>query len=265
MSAPVLPSSGAATVNRKWVYEFNTSNNPSAPTWTVIGAVKNSQFQPDAPNWVSDTKQSGKGFESSTKTGATWSGTLTVGRNPTLADPTQYDPAQEFIRTHSIGVFGPGNTIQVRVSEYDPNDPNGLVSPRVEAYTGFCGVSWVPQGGDMLAEDDVQITLTGQDALSIITHPYPAAATVPVISAVSPNTGLLAAGGGGFEILGHGFTGTVVTTGVKFGGTNATSWTVISDSKIIGVYPAHAAGSGVVVLVTNATGPSVGGPTVQYV
>jgi hypothetical protein len=46
-----------------------------------------------------------------------------------------------------------------------------------------------------------------------------------------------------------------VTTGVKFGGTNATSWTVQNDSLITAVLPAGSAGT-ITVLVTNATGPS---------
>jgi hypothetical protein len=266
MPSPTIPVLGAATVNRKFIYEVDTANNPAAPNWTVIGGLMNSQFQPDAPNMVGDTDQAGQGFESSTKTGATWSGSITCVRKvASVSNPTAYDTAQEFLRLASIGQFGPANTVHVRVYEYDPNDPNGTATPRVEAYSGYASVSWQPQGGDMLAEDTVQISLTGQGALNVITHPYPATAAVPVITSVSPLTGYAAAGGTPFRITGHGFTGTVSTTGVKFGGTNATSWTVWSDTEITGVAPAHSAGSGVTVVVTNATGASTTGPTVTFV
>jgi hypothetical protein len=174
MPSPTIPVLGAATVNRKFIYEVDTANNPAAPNWTVIGGLMNSQFQPDAPNMVGDTDQAGQGFESSTKTGATWSGSITCVRKvASVSNPTAYDAAQEFLRLASIGQFGPANTVHVRVYEYDPNDPNGTATPRVEAYSGYASVSWQPQGGDMLAEDTVQISLTGQGALQHHHPPLP--------------------------------------------------------------------------------------------
>ena len=77
---------------------------------------------------------------------------------------------------------------------------------------------------------------------------------VPTITAVSPASGG-AAGGTLVTITGGDFTGTTGATGVKFGGTNATSYNVINDSTISAVTPAHAAGAADVV-VTNTTGPS---------
>lgn len=262
MPNPTLPVLGAATLNRKWIYEFNTASVAS-PTWGVLGGVTDSHFQPDAPNWVGDTDQAGQGFESSTKTGATWSGDLTIARKvASVATPTVYDAIQEFIRLKSIGKFGPQNTVQVRVSEFDPNDPTGVATPRVEAYTGFCGVGWVPAGGDMLAEDTVAINLVGQGPCTPITHPYPAGATVPTVFSASP-LALGTAGGQLVTIFGQGFLGTIPTSGVKFATTNATSWVVVNDNEIVAIAPAHSAGSGPVV-VTNSTGPSTTGPTVTY-
>lgn len=89
-----------------------------------------------------------------------------------------------------------------------------------------------------------------------------AEATVPTISGAS-TLALGTAGGTLVEINGRGFTGTVVTTGVKFAGTNATAWHVVSDSVIVAEAPAHSAGSGPIV-VTNAVGASTDGPTVVY-
>jgi hypothetical protein len=261
MSAPLFPSLGPSTVNRKWMYEINT-NTLAAPVFTVLGGVLNAQFQPDTPNWVNNTDQEGKGFQSQNKTGATWSGDITVDRKIGKTDPTTYDVAQEYLRTHAIGKFGPLNTVEIRVYEYDPSDPTGVSSPRIEAYHGFCGVSWVPAGGDMLADDEVKITLNGQGQLDIIAHPYAAAPAVPVIDSATP-LALPAAGGTLVVIHGRGFTGTVPTTGVKFIGTNATSWVVQDDHTIVATAPAHAAGSGAIV-VTNATGPSTTGPVVTY-
>ena len=114
----------------------------------------------------------------------------------------------------------------------------------------------------MSAIDAVSITLTGQGKRTIITHPDTVSA-VPVIYSIAPTTGP-AAGGTMVEISGTGFTGTVPTTGVKFGGTNATSWVVINDDTIVAIAPAHVAGA-VSIVVTNATGPSTTGGSFTYV
>lgn len=261
MSAPVQPSLGASTGNRKWFYEVNTGTT-GAPVWTVVGGIRSAQFQPDAPNWVENTDQQGQGFKSENKTGATWSGALTIDRKVRQSDPTQYDVGQEWLRTHAIAKFGTSNTIEVRVCEFDTNDPTGVASPRIEAYHGFCGVAWVPSGGDQLADDEVQVTLNGQGKLDLISHPYPGTAVVPVIDSATPLAGSTA-GGTSVVIHGRGFAGTVATTGVKFGTTNSPSWSVLSDDTIAAVAPAHAAGA-VAIVVTNATGPSTTGPNFVY-
>lgn len=63
------------------------------------------------------------------------------------------------------------------------------------------------------------------------------------------------AGGSAHTIRGRGFTGTVAVTGVKVGGTNASSFTVVNDTTITFVAPAKTAGS-YTVTVTNAVGTS---------
>lgn len=87
----------------------------------------------------------------------------------------------------------------------------------------------------------------------------PAAASIPVITSVSDRT-LGTAGGELITIHGSHFTG---TTGITFAGTAATSFTVLDDATIVATAPAHAAGTGALV-VTNATGPSTTGGTVTY-
>lgn len=258
MSAPTIPTLGASTNNRQWIYEFNTGTS-GAPVWTTVGGVTNSQFQPSTGNWVDNTDQSGKGAQSSNKSGYTWSGDLTLERKVTEADPTKYDPGQEHLRLASLKI-GTANTVEMRVCEYDPNDPTGTSSPRVEAYHGFAGVDWVPDGGDMMADNTVKVSLKGQGALDEITHPYPAGAAVPTVSSVSPAS-LAVAGGTLVQIDGNRFTG---TTAVSIAGTAATSYTVVSDTVIVAVAPAHSAGSGLPVVVTNASGASSGGATVAY-
>jgi hypothetical protein len=79
---------------------------------------------------------------------------------------------------------------------------------------------------------------------------------VPVLSSLDVTAGPLA-GGTTIHFGGSGFTG---TTGVTVGGTAATSFTAVDDTHLTVVTEAHAAGAASVI-VTNATGPSVGGGT----
>jgi hypothetical protein len=100
--------------------------------------------------------------------------------------------------------------------------------------------------------DVVTISFTGTDVpLAPITNPGVAPA-VPLILSAGPTA---IAVGGVVTITGTGFVGTVPTTGVKFGATNATSWSVVSDQVIVAVMPAGGAGAANIV-VTNAVGAS---------
>lgn len=79
-----------------------------------------------------------------------------------------------------------------------------------------------------------------------------AVSLVPVITSVTPSG---QAATEAVLIVGSRFTGTVAVTGVKFGGTNATSFEIIDDQHIVAVLPAGGAGSAPVI-VTNASGAS---------
>lgn len=77
---------------------------------------------------------------------------------------------------------------------------------------------------------------------------------VPTIATLNPAT-TPAAGGGSIVITGTGFLSVTGATGVKFGGTNATSYVVNSATQITAVAPAKSAGSQPVI-VTNPAGAS---------
>jgi hypothetical protein len=83
-------------------------------------------------------------------------------------------------------------------------------------------------------------------------YAYGGGATVATVTSVSPNSGSTA-GGTVVFVTGSGYCN--VTSAVKFGATNATSFTVLSDTSIRAVAPAHAAGT-VDVTVTNGPGTS---------
>lgn len=153
-----------------------------------------------------------------------------------------YDPGQELLRAR-VGQFG--DNARAGVRWYDKNG-----GP--ESFQGVVLVKWERAQDGVTDADSATTTLTGDGVLGMPANPGVAAA-IPVISNASPTA---VAAGGQVRIDGSGFTGTVVTSGVKFGASNATSWTLISDNVIVAVMPAGTAGAANVV-VTNGVGASV--------
>ena len=64
----------------------------------------------------------------------------------------------------------------------------------------------------------------------------------PVVTGLNANSGLIA-GGTPVTITGHNFSGAAGELHVFFGNTEATSVTVLSDSQVLAIAPAHAAGT----------------------
>lgn len=248
MSAPTYAQLGASTLARKWVFEVNTGTF-DVPDFLAIAGITQSKFSPDTAHYEDDSTMDSQGAGSQTKTAGQASASITISRKVLAATGIAYDPAGEFVKSKAINKYGPDNTVQLRIFEFTPGG-----GPRVDAYLGLFGVGWEPQGGPNTALDTVQLDFQGQGLCAPISHPYPATAAAPRVLAVSPaNVGV--AGGDLVEITGSGFTSTVATTGVKFGGTNAAKWIVVSDGLIVATTPAKTAGAAQVV-VTNATGSS---------
>lgn len=267
MSAPVLNSSGDQTPHRLTTIDLNVTTplNTGAPNWQTLQYVEDTDFNPDDPQWVASGIYSDGGWGNQDKLGANWHLNATLNHMVVPGSvPPSYDPTHDYLESVTIGKFGRANRVQLRVYDWDVNDATGVLTPRGQAYAGVASSAWPGYGtGGTNDKRLIQCVFMGKGPILKISHPYPVAAVVPVVNNVTPDS-LLVAGGGAFEINGTGFALVTGATGVKFGGTNASSYTVVNDSKIIGVYPAHTAGTGVAVLVTNPTGPSVGGDTVIY-
>lgn len=101
------------------------------------------------------------------------------------------------------------------------------------------------------------ITATKQGSIDWIDNPV-LVGNIPIIESISPTAGV--AGGAHFYIEGRNFTGTTGATGVKFGSTNATSYTVISDTLIDAVMP----GTGASVNTVTVTSPVGTSEPVSY-
>jgi len=239
---------GASTTNRKWRVDVDLNDGVGSPSWVPVAGITNLAPNFDNAHFEDDSDYDSSGFQSQTKTAAAWGATITIARKGQTSDATTYDPGQEHLRTKSIGKFGIANSVTVRIYEMEPN------GPRIEAYTGKASVSFQEQGGAETALSTAQITLNGQGALAIISHPDTGSA-VPTISGVTLPAGqttLHTAGGDVIVLAGNHFTG---TTGVTFGGTAAGSFVVESDGRISAAAPAKTAGS-VSIIVTNAAGSS---------
>ncbi|MBI2766858.1 MAG: IPT/TIG domain-containing protein [Chloroflexi bacterium] len=142
------------------------------------------------------------------------------------------------------------------------------------AGTGLSGATLVTFG------DTAATIVSNSDTAIVVTNPAHTAGTVDVlvttpygtntasvadqftyanlaaiaVTSVSPSTGP-ASGGTGVVVAGYGFMG---ATAVTFGGSPAASFSVINDTTIVAVSPAHAAGA-VDIVVTSPSGTSATG------
>lgn len=125
---------------------------------------------------------------------------------------------------------------------------------RPEAYEARVLVTWTPNGGNGGARDTIALVLRVQGKALSITNPL--ANPDPVVTALVPATGT-DDGGTLVTIKGRYFTG---ASAVAFGANPATSYAVVSDTRIAAVAPAGTAGT-VQVTVTTPEGTSATGGT----
>lgn len=206
-------------------------------SWVQIGAVND--FNPQVTNTDQDaTVYENNGWTSTERTLKTWSATVKafVSRTAGVMD------AGLTLAFNSQLLFGDSARLYVRW--YDRNTGK-------EARSGRGLVEYNRSKSNVPDLDEVTISFKGDGQLSSIAD---VAVTTPVPTILTATPSGVAVGGQ-VQITGAYFTGTVATTGVKFGATNATSWIVVSDSVIIAVMPAGSAGAANIT-VTNATGAS---------
>jgi hypothetical protein len=222
---------------RRFKVDVSTDN----ATWVNLKGIDDLNNSETPTIQAADTYDT-NGFAAFEKTMTGWKLVIKAFR-PTTAGV--FDPGQELVRAAR---FQFQTSARIYVRWYDRNG-----AP--EAYSGLAIVDWNPSKTAVADLEEVTITLTGDGVLTSITNPY-SPTSVPVILTATPSgVGV----GGQVQITGQGFTGTVVTTGVKFAAVNATSWIVVSDSLIVAVMPAGSAGSAAIT-VTNATGASAAFP-----
>lgn len=206
-------------------------------TWLQLKGVTDLNPQVN-PNLQDSSTYDSNGWGASEITMNSWKLDVTILRQ-TVAGV--FDPAQELVRA-CVAQFGTAARVYVRW--YDKNG-----AP--EAFSGYAIVEWNRSKTGVADLDEAKLSLTGDGALTPIANPG-VAATVPTVMTATPTAQTV---GKTVTITGSSFTGTVVTSGVKFGAVNASDWQVVSDSVIVAVVPAGTAGAANIV-VTNATGAS---------
>ena len=228
---------GNITLNKEWRFEVRSTVGSGA--WTRVQAMRN--FVPGVEDNVVDA---------STYDGEEWGSDAIVGRRFRLSgsllrrnNATNYDPGQDILRAASDSL----DVIEARW--YQPNLATGL------AYQGQILVQWNPDGGEAQGLQLVSFTCLGQGERVAITMPTPT--TAPLITSIlegGATPSLAVAGGDLVEIYGTSFLG---ATAVTFGAAAATSFNVASNTLIVAVSPANAAGS-ISVDVTTPAGSSNG-------
>ena len=216
-------------------YKFDVSTD--GLTWVHPLGLDNLNDSLD-PNIEKADEYDSNGWSSGEITMYDWS--LVTGMHR-KQDAGVEDPGQALIRA-CRGKFGDAARLYVRWYRTDGID---------EAWQGRAIVKVENRDTSVTNIAAWTVTFKGDGVATPISNPY-VAASAPVVTSASPSG---AAAGAQVTIKGQGFTGTVATTGVKFGAVNATSWVVVSDSVIVAVMPAGSAGSAAVT-VTNATGVS---------
>lgn len=223
----------STSLARRFKFQVSADNT----SWLSVAGISDLSPNENPTLQSADDYDSG-GFASFEKTLTGWKIVAKANRKNTSG---VFDPGQELIRTTRYQF---GDQARMYVRWYDRNG-----AP--EAYSGRALVDWQQSKTGVADLEEVTMTFTGDGPVTSITNPYNAAA-VPVLATATPS-GVAAAGQ--VQITGNGFTGTVATTGVKFGGVNATSWIVVSDSLLVAVMPAGSAGSAPII-ITNAAGAS---------
>lgn len=173
-------------------------------------------------------------------------------KNSLNAAGTSRDVVHAFLRTKHLAL----RTAAAAQSEFGIRwyDRNGIAG---EAHEGRVFVKTFNNDGGA-GQDTIPIVLMGQGPIADITNP--ASSQLPVVTGLSDTTGP-AAGGELVRIYGDHFT---AATAVDFGATAATDYEVISDSEVVAIAPAHAAGT-VQVKVTTAAGASANVAADDYI
>lgn len=221
---------------------FKQDVSVDGTTWVPLGA--RTDFAPtETGTEQSVANYDNAGFDSFEKTMTTWQ-VVSKFIMPTTANVPS-DPGQAILQNTRYQF---GDAARTYTRWYD-------IYGSPDAWSGRALINWAQSKTTTPDVAEITCTFKGDGILTRITNPY-VSASAPIITSATPSGAAAAAQ---VTIYGAGFLGTVATTGVKFGGVNATTWTVLSDTVIVATVPTGTAGSAPII-VTNATGASAAFP-----
>ncbi len=158
----------------------------------------------------------------------------------------------------AVTILGQGFTGagEVRISRFRIGYPNSNVDDLVivDDETITCTTPAKPMFGGSPAH--VYVARSDDDVGELDDAFTYEALSVPVLTSSDYTQGVTSGGGQAIVLAGTGFTGVTGSSGVTFLGTDATSYVVDSDIQITAVLPAHAAGSGSIVVTHPVNGAS---------
>lgn len=239
------PTDETTALARRWAVEVDM-NVPGTPDWQRLLGIE--EYKPA----YEQRREADEGYDDDGSNRQVITGNaerLEIKLKRRQGVSGAYNTVHEYLRLK--GRAKDAITGEVRIRWFD-RLPGG-----VEAYEGRAIVEWNPDGGNAGAKDMISLVLHIQGPSVAITNPN--ASTLPVVSALAPAGGGVA-GGTLVTVKGRRFTG---ATGVTFGGTAATSFTVLDDTRIVAVAPAKAA-SMVDVVVTTPGGSSATSAASKY-
>lgn len=245
------PTDRETLLARRLRVDIDTATFPASNYQELIGKRELNPII--APRTEDDENYEDEGWARDATTGGNWRLELKLSHS-TNADGVTINAVQAFLRAkHLAAITGPVADAEFGVRFYDKDGLTSGYEFEGRAYVK----DWTRDGNAAANLEVVNVVIQGQGAITPITNPN--ANMTPVVTGLSPATGA-AAGGELINIYGTHFTG---ATDVDFA-SDAADFTVVSDSHIVAVAPAHTAGT-VQVKVTTAAGASANVAADDYV
>ncbi|MFI6266159.1 phage tail tube protein [Micromonospora sp. NPDC051006] len=234
------PTTRVTALARRTRVDIDTATFPASQYQELMG--KQEVKLVEELRTESDESYEDDGAARESVTGYSWRLEIKL-LHSTNAAGTALDPVHAFLRSMFEAAKSGVQNGEFGVRWYDRNGLSGDPSKEGRAYVK----AFPPDGGNPGALDVISLVIQGQGPLAEITNP--AASAVPAVTGLAPAGGALA-GGNLVNIYGSKFTGATGATAVKFGATNATNYTVVSDSHIVATAPAATAGAKDVTVTT---------------
>ena len=254
--APTAPSVPAGTtLGKSYEYgiDIDTAYPGTTPAWQFVRRI--ADFVPNVTPKTQDAQTYDDfGSSNADKTGEDWGAGFSVLGNRSATTGQFLPEVQAIMNATRPSSKGEAAVVHVR---YYHKPESGTPDPS-DAYEGYATVAVTrANAGADGAVERLNVTLTGKGPRTEITNPFTGwSATVPTLSTALPSG---AAAGAQVTIKGTGFSAVSGAAGVKFGATNATSYTVVDPTTIVAIVPTGTAGSAPII-VTSTAGASTALP-----